>query len=113
MQFDRLRYQMMLALNGVFAKTDAMLGPFDTGPMPIASSFTAHPCLRLHAGLMKAPTRSPGSLSVVATEPSYGPRFRAPQGISLLAGLFDEGTRLRVGMALAVAVVGERPIFPR
>ena len=38
-----LRYQMMLALNGVFTKTDAMLGPFDTGPMPIASSLPRIP----------------------------------------------------------------------
>jgi acetamidase/formamidase len=53
------------------------------------------------AGVTTPPTRSPGSLSAVATEPSDGPRFRAPQGISLWAGLFDEGTRLRVGMALA------------
>ena len=53
-QLDRLRYQVMLALDELFSKVDAVIGPFMTGPMLIASNFTGHPCLHLRAGFLRA-----------------------------------------------------------
>ncbi|HEY0204105.1 MAG TPA: amidase, partial [Acetobacteraceae bacterium] len=44
-QLDRLRYQVMLALDRLFGEVDALIGPYSTGPMLIASNFTGHPCL--------------------------------------------------------------------
>ncbi|HWY83234.1 MAG TPA: amidase [Roseiarcus sp.] len=56
-QLDRLRYQVMLALDELFGKVDAVIGPFMTGPMLIASNFTGHPCLHLRAGFLEVATR--------------------------------------------------------
>ena len=61
-QLDRLRYQVMLALDELFAKVDAVIGPFMTGPMLVASNFTGHPCLHLRAGFVELATRGPASL---------------------------------------------------
>ena len=40
----------MQALDGLFSQVDALIGPFMTGPMLVASNFTGHPCLHLRAG---------------------------------------------------------------
>ncbi len=118
-QLDRLRYQVMLALDGLFAQADALIGPFATGPMLIASNFTGHPCLHLRAGFLDLATRggvSLGSGKLTTGEPAEaGRRFRVPQGISLWGRLFDEGRLLSLGIALerALGVAGERPAFAR
>lgn len=118
-QLDRLRYQVMLALDRLFAQVDALIGPFATGPMLIASNFTGHPCLHLRAGFLDLATRggvSLGSGKLTTGEPAEaGRRFRVPQGISLWGRLFDEGRLLSLGIALerALGVAGERPTFAR
>lgn len=118
-QLDRLRYQVMLALDRLFAQADALIGPFATGPMLIASNFTGHPCLHLRAGFLDLATRgsvSLGSGKLTTGEPAEaGRRFRVPQGISLWGRLFDEGRLLSLGIALerALGVAGERPTFAR
>jgi hypothetical protein len=117
-QLDRLRYQVMLALDGLFNKVDAVIGPFMTGPMLIASNFTGHPCLHLRAGFLECGTRSAASLGsgILTTGEANqsGRRFRIPQGISLWGRLFDEGPLLNLGMALerALDVATLRPGFP-
>jgi Asp-tRNA(Asn)/Glu-tRNA(Gln) amidotransferase A subunit family amidase len=117
-QLDRLRYQVMQALDGLFAGVDALIGPFMTGPMLIASNFTGHPCLHLRAGFEDLGTRGPASLGSgklnTGAEDTTGRRFRVPQGISLWGRLFDEGTILSIGVALerALAVATLRPAFP-
>jgi Asp-tRNA(Asn)/Glu-tRNA(Gln) amidotransferase A subunit family amidase len=118
-QLDRLRYLIMQALDGLFTQVDALIGPFMTGPMLIASNFTGHPCLHLRAGLLNSPSRSAGSLSEVghgteALQPA-AETFRVPQGISLWGRLFDEGTILTLGLALerAFDVAALRPGFAR
>ena len=114
-QLDRLRYQVMLALDGLFAKVDALIGPFATGPMLIASNFTGHPCLHLRAGFLDLPDRGYpglGSSRLVTVDPAdTRPRFRVPQGISLWGRLFDEGRLVTLGIALEreIGVAGERP----
>lgn len=118
-QLDRLRYQVMLALDGLFAQIDALIGPFATGPMLVASNFTGHPCLHLRAGFMDLPDRGYpgiGSSRLTTVDPAdTRPRFRVPQGISLWGRLFDEGRLIALGVALerALGVAGERPIFAR
>ena len=114
-QLDRLRYRVMQAMDELFAKVDVLIGPMDTGPMLVASNFTGHPCLHLRAGFADLPARARPSLSsgrskwrAVTPEPK-----RVPQGISLWAGLFNEGPMLNVGMALeaALGVAEERPVL--
>ena len=114
-QLDRLRYQVMLALDGMFSQVDALIGPFATGPMLVASNFTGHPCLHLRAGFMDLPDRGYpglGSSRLTTVDPAdTRPRFRVPQGISLWGRLFDEGRLLTLGIALerALGVAAERP----
>ena len=116
-QLDRLRYQVMLALDGLFEKFDILIGPFATGPMLVASNFTGHPCLHLRAGFLELATRgraSMGSGTLTTGEPNdTGPRFRVPQGISLWSRLFDEARLVTLGIALerALGVAAERPTF--
>lgn len=118
-QLDRLRYQVMQALDGLFADVDALIGPFATGPMLVASNFTGHPCLHLRAGFRDLATRggvSLGSGKLTTGEPAAeGRLFRVPQGISLWGRLFDEGRLISLGIALerALGVVDERPTFAR
>jgi len=113
-QLDRLRWQVMLALDAVFRDIDAMIGPFSTGPMLVASNFTGHPCLHLRAGFIDTPTRAPGAFGagrLRAPAAGDGPAHTLPQGISLWGRLFDEGRLVRLGMALEAAldVAGRRP----
>ena len=115
---ERLRYLVMQALDGLFAKVDTLIGPLMTGPMLVASNFTGHPCLHLRAGFARLGTRRRASLGAgkitagVADE--TGAKFTVPQGISLWGRLFDEGPMLNLGMALerALAVAEVRPAFP-
>ena len=117
-QLDRLRYRVMLALDGLFGDVDALIGPFMTGPMLVASNFTGHPCLHLRAGFLDIGTRSPASLGagkLTTGEPARDGRLhRVPQGISLWGRLFEEGTILRLGLALerALGVAARRPDLP-
>jgi Asp-tRNA(Asn)/Glu-tRNA(Gln) amidotransferase A subunit family amidase len=117
-QLDRLRYQVMLALDELFNEVDAVIGPFMTGPMLIASNFTGHPCLHLRAGFLNLATRGAASLgsgNLTTGEPeAEGRAFMVPQGISLWGRLFEEGPILNLGMALEkeLGVAAVRPEFP-
>ena len=114
-QLDRLRYLVMQALDGLFREVDALIGPFMTGPMLVASNFTGHPCLHLRAGFEELGTRSPASLGdgklTTGEADASGKTHRVPQGISLWGRLFDEGTILSLGLALEakLGVATERP----
>ena len=118
-QLDRLRYQVMLALDGLFHDVDALIGPFMTGPMLVASNFTGHPCLHLRAGFLDLGTRSLASLGAgkltTGEADQSGRLFKVPQGISLWGCLFEEGPILTLGMALerALGVAALRPSLPR
>jgi Asp-tRNA(Asn)/Glu-tRNA(Gln) amidotransferase A subunit family amidase len=117
-QLDRLRYQVMLALDGLFAKVDLLIGPFMTGPMLVASNFAGHPCLHLRSGFLDVATRGAASLGsgkLTTGEPeAAGRTFNVPQGISLWGRLFEEGPMLNLGMALEreLGVAGVRPGLP-
>ena len=115
-QTDRLRYLVMQALGEMMGQVDALIGPFMTGPMLVASNFTGHPGLHLRAGFAQVATRSPASLGsgkLTTGEAEDGPTFTVPQGISLWGQLFDEGPLLNLGMALEakLGVADRRPTF--
>ena len=116
-QLDRVRYQVMQALDGVFREVDVMIGPFMTGPMLVASNFTGHPCLHLRAGFLETGIRTDPSLAggelSVGEAVDLDRTYRVPQGISLWSGLFDEGRLCNLGMALEreLGVSEERPQF--
>jgi Asp-tRNA(Asn)/Glu-tRNA(Gln) amidotransferase A subunit family amidase len=108
-QADRLRRRVMAEVAPLFAAVDALAGPALAGPMLLVTNYTGHPCLTLRTGFrtltevrsdfaQAAPTRLPAPA-------------RVPHGISIWSRLYDEGTLLRLGLALeAVAgVAGERP----
>ena len=118
-QADRLRYRVMQELDALFGQVDVLIGPFMTGPMLVASNFTGHPCLHLRGGFRAIGTRSDPSLASgrleVGKETGTGRLFETPHGISLWAGLFDEGRLCNLGMALeaALGVAERRPTFAR
>ena len=114
-QLDRLRYRVMETLDGAFREVDAMIGPWATGPMLVATNFTGHPCLHLRAGFLESPTRSDPSLEGgrldIGSAGEDPMSHEVPQGISLWSGLFDEGRLLGLGMALEaeLGVTARRP----
>ena len=114
-QLDRLRYRVMEALDGAFRGIDAMIGPWATGPMLVATNFTGHPCLHLRAGFLDSPTRGDPSLEGgkldIGSAGDGTKQHEVPQGISLWGPLFDEGRLLNLGMALEaeLGVAGRRP----
>lgn len=118
-QLDRLRYQVMQALDALFADIDVLVGPFMTGPMLVASNFTGHPCLHLRAGFIESGTRSLASLGAgkltTGEEDRSSRTYSVPQGISLWGRLFEEGAILGLGLALEkdLGVVARRPTFAR
>jgi Asp-tRNA(Asn)/Glu-tRNA(Gln) amidotransferase A subunit family amidase len=111
-QLDRLRRQVMLDMDAAFAGVDAMIGPCFVGPMLTITNFTGHPCLVLRSGFHRVATRSPLSLAKARLdqgEAASGPLHEVPHAICLWGKLFDEGTPLRIGLALERAFgVGER-----
>ena len=117
-QLDRLRYLVMEALDGLFGEVDALIGPFMTGPMLVASNFTGHPCLHLRAGFEELGTRGAASLGAgkltSGEAEASGRTFTVPQGISLWGRLFEEGSILNLGTALErrFDVASRRPGFP-
>ena len=116
-QTDRLRYRVMQALGEMMSGVDALIGPFSTGPMLVASNFTGHPCLHLRAGFEDIASRTAASLGagkLTTGEAEGEAKFTVPQGISLWGQLFDEGPLLSLGMALeqTLGVADRRPTFP-
>lgn len=118
-QLDRLRYRVMQEMDTLLSKVDALIGPFMVGPMLVVSNFTGHPCLHLRAGFQHVGTRSDPSLAGgklrtgdVAAEAAS---FEVPGGISLWAGLFEEGLLCNLGMALEAEldVASRRPSFAK
>ncbi len=118
-QLDRLRFRTMQAMDEIFQGVDALIGPFMVGPMLVLSNFTGHPCLHLRAGFEKHKTRSDPSLAggklIIGDEQAESPRFDVPQGISLWAGLFEEGLLCNLGLALEaeLGVAALRPTFAK
>ena len=75
-------------------------------------NFTGHPSLTVRAGFVEI-TRARDDFAPDPARPlpTFAPPRRVPHGTTLIGRLFDEGTLVRVGMALerAAAVADERP----
>jgi Asp-tRNA(Asn)/Glu-tRNA(Gln) amidotransferase A subunit family amidase len=106
-QLERLRRQVMVALDQVFGRVDVLIGPNYAGGALVATNATGHPSLVLKAGFIEAPTRG---LRDDPIDPQ-GPKYRVPRAVSLWAGLFREDALITVGRALE-AVLGVADAHP-
>jgi Asp-tRNA(Asn)/Glu-tRNA(Gln) amidotransferase A subunit family amidase len=111
-QADRLRRQAATAMNQLLTQVDVLLVPYLRDETLTATNFTGHPSLTLRAGFIEVDRIRSDWLPPVGQQLAALPeKHRVPQGVTLIGRLFDEGTLVRVGMALekALGVVGERP----
>jgi len=111
-QADRLRRKVALEMARLFAGVDLLLVPSLRDEMLTISNHTGHPSLTLRAGFVEvSQARSDWAPDPAHPLPSFSPPRRVPHGVTLIGGLFEEGTLGRAGLALerAFAVADERP----
>jgi Asp-tRNA(Asn)/Glu-tRNA(Gln) amidotransferase A subunit family amidase len=111
-QGDRMRRKVALEMARIFKQVDLLLVPSLRDEMLTISNFTGHPSLTLRTGsVMVEQARSDWAPNPAQPLPTFTPARRVPHGVTLIGRLFDEGTIVRVGLALekAAGVVGERP----
>ena len=111
-QADRMRRKVASEMGRIFREVDLMLVPSLRDEQLVITNFTGHPSLTLRAGFVNiSEARSDWAPDPAHPLPKFDPPRRVPHGITLLGRLFDEGTILRVGIALerAFGVAGERP----
>jgi Asp-tRNA(Asn)/Glu-tRNA(Gln) amidotransferase A subunit family amidase len=100
-QIERLRRQVMVALDGFFNGIDALIGPVSADHSLVATNASGHPCLVMKAGFLELPTRSIDNKPV---DP-HGTKHRVPRAICLWSALFREDVLITLGRALE-AVLG-------
>ncbi len=115
-QLDRLRFLAMKAMDNLFSQVDVLVGPFDTGPMLVATNFTGHPCVHIRSGFANLASRGAASLGSGKLDTGSeggGEKHRVPQGFSIWGGLFKEGQILSFAMKLEekLKVAGEKPVL--
>jgi Asp-tRNA(Asn)/Glu-tRNA(Gln) amidotransferase A subunit family amidase len=111
-QADRLRRMVALEMARIFSQVDLLLVPSLRDEMLTISNFTGHPSLTLRAGFVEvSEARSDWAPDLNHPLPKFSPPRRVPHGVTLIGGLFDEGTLGRAGIALerAFGVAAERP----
>ncbi|HXX31782.1 MAG TPA: amidase [Myxococcaceae bacterium] len=111
-QADRLRRQAALAMNALLSTVDVLLVPYLRDDTLIGTNLTGHPSLTLRAGFIEVDRIRSDWLPPPGQQwPALPAKRRVPQGVTLIGRLFDEGTLVRVGMALerALGVAAERP----
>jgi Asp-tRNA(Asn)/Glu-tRNA(Gln) amidotransferase A subunit family amidase len=111
-QADRLRRLVAGEMARLFKEVDLLLVPSLRDEMLTISNQTGHPSLTLPAGFVEVgQARSDWAPDPARPLPKFSPPRRVPHGITLIGGLFDEGTLGRAGLALekAFGVAGERP----
>ena len=108
-QLDRLRYLVMKAMDDLFKDIDILIGPFDVGPMLVASNFSGHPCLHLRVGFESLRTRTRIKSEKIDTKK----KFKVPRGLSIWGPLFEEEKMLNFGMALEAQlnIADQKPTF--
>ena len=108
-QLDRLRYLVMKAMDDLFKDIDVLIGPFDVGPMLVASNFSGHPCLHLRVGFESLRTRTRIKSEKIDTKK----KFKVPRGLSIWGPLFEEEKMLNFGMALEAQlnIADQKPTF--
>jgi len=89
-QADRFRRRVCEMMNDVFADIDVLLAPSFAGKLLLITNFTGHPSLTIRCGFSDE---------------------GMPHGITMIGGLFQEGTLCRLGLELeqALSVWDKRP----
>ena len=101
----------MKAMDDLFKDIDILIGPFDVGPMLVASNFSGHPCLHLRVGFESLYTRTRIKSEKIETKK----KFMVPRGLSIWGALFEEEKILNFGLALEAQlnIADQRPTFAR
>jgi Asp-tRNA(Asn)/Glu-tRNA(Gln) amidotransferase A subunit family amidase len=111
-QADRVRRRFAQELAAMFAQVDVLLVPSLRDEMLTTTNFTGHPSLTLRTGFVNvSEARSDWAPDPKNPLPKFTTPRRVPHGVTLVGRLFDEGTIMRVGVALerAAGVAKERP----
>ena len=111
-QADRMRRKVAQEMARVFSEVDLLLVPSLRDEMLVITNFTGHPSLTLRAGFVEvSKARSDWAPDPNNPLPTFNPPRRVPHGVTLIGGLFDEGTLGSAGIALerAFRVTDERP----
>jgi Asp-tRNA(Asn)/Glu-tRNA(Gln) amidotransferase A subunit family amidase len=111
-QTDRFRRSVAQEMARIFSRVDLLLVPSLRDEMLTITNFTGHPSLTLRAGFVEvAEARSDWAPDPAHPLPKFSPPRRVPHGVTLIGGLFDEGTLGRAGIALEreFNVGAERP----
>ncbi len=111
-QADRLRRKVAREMTRVFRDVDLLLVPSLRDEMLTITNFTGHPSLTLRTGFVKvSQARSDWAPDPKHPLPTFNPPRRVPHGVTFIGRLFDEGTLVRVGLALEreLGVMGEVP----
>jgi Asp-tRNA(Asn)/Glu-tRNA(Gln) amidotransferase A subunit family amidase len=111
-QADRVRRRFAQELAAMFEQVDVMLVPSLRDEMLTTTNFTGHPSLTLRTGFVNvSEARSDWAPDPQHPLPKFTTPRRVPHGVTIIGRLFDEGTIMRVGVALerAAGVAHERP----
>jgi len=110
-QADRLRRKVAQEMARIFAGVDVLIAPSFSELLTIGN-FTGHPSLTVRAGFVEIErARDDFAPDPARPLPTFKPPRKVPHGTTLVGRLFDEGTLVRVGMALerACGVADARP----
>jgi Asp-tRNA(Asn)/Glu-tRNA(Gln) amidotransferase A subunit family amidase len=111
-QADRLRRKVAGMMHRLMSEVDLLLVPSLRDEMLVISNNTGHPSLTLRTGFVEvSKARSDWAPNPDHPLPTFSPPRRVPYGVTLVGRLFDEGTLVRVGLAMerAADVADERP----
>ena len=111
-QADRMRRAVAQQMQRLLSEVDLLLVPSLRDETLTVGNFTGHPSLTLRAGFIEiSEARSDWAPDPSRPLPTFKPPRRVPHGVTLIGRLFDEGTLVRVGLALeeSLNVVGESP----
>ena len=111
-QTDRFRRKVAKEMARIFSQVDLLLVPSLRDEMLTITNFTGHPSLTLRAGFVEvSEARSDWAPDPAHPLPKFSPPRRVPHGVTLIGGLFEEGTLVRAGLALekSFGVAAERP----
>ncbi|HEX4389457.1 MAG TPA: amidase [Steroidobacteraceae bacterium] len=111
-QADRMRRAVAQQMQRLLSEVDLLLVPSLRDETLTIGNFTGHPSLTLRAGFIEiSEARSDWAPDPSRPLPTFKPPRRVPHGVTLIGRLFDEGTLVRVGLALeeSLNVVGESP----
>jgi len=110
-QADRLRRKVAALMARTFESVDVLLAP-SFSPLLLIGNFTGHPSLTVKCGFADVKVaRDDWAPDPRHPPKKFDPPRKLPHATSLVGRLFDEGTLVRVGMALerAAGVAHTRP----